>query len=379
MKSLKLARRQKINFLFIVILCCCLSISLLNFMTDPYGIMGNPVIPGFNKFKPEKADTYRLFKAVDIIRLKPRTVFLGTSTMDFGLDPNHPALAAYGPVYNLGMPGTNIYEIMRYFEHALYNQPDIKRVIISSDTFMFDKYRNNPKDYSDNRLQTNTLAYKDIFNATFSINAFVSSIKTIVVNLNNFKSEPYSTNGDRNENWLVENKPVVYRFIRAINRDLQDINTLSPQRFDYFKRIVELCRERNIDVKVFIPPIHATVTEGRFSKNKNLVTDEEKRLLVSIIPVWDFSGFNTITTEKVSNEMKYYIDAYHYRKNVGNLVLNRMLHFHEETVPRDFGVLMTPENIEAHLIQIQHQRAEWQKKHPELVKLVEDLEQVKGI
>jgi hypothetical protein len=50
-----------------------------------------------------------------------------------------------------------------------------------------------------------------------------------------------------------------------------------------------------------------------------------------------------------------------------------MFHYHEETVPSDFGVLITPNNIESHLAKIRSDREVWAKNHPDEVKLVEDI------
>ena len=74
--------------------------------------------------------------------------------------------------------------------------------------------------------------------------------------------------------------------------------------------------------------------------------------------------------------MKNYIDAFHYRKNVGDLILNRLLHFNEKTVPNDFGFLMTPESVESHLTALRSQRIQWQKNNPQLVNLVQSLKNI---
>ena len=73
--------------------------------------------------------------------------------------------------------------------------------------------------------------------------------------------------------------------------------------------------------------------------------------MVKITPVWDFSGYNSITTESIDDRMEYYIDNSHYSLKAGDLVLNRIVSFQTEKVPRDFGVLVNQDNIEPHLEQ----------------------------
>lgn len=98
-----------------------------------------------------------------------------------------------------------------------------------------------------------------------------------------------------------------------------------------------------------------------------------KRELVKIIPVWDFSGCNSITTELINNDIKNYIDVSHYRKEVGNLVLNRLLDYQTEKIFEDFGVMITSENIKFHLAKISAKSEVWAKNNYDKIILVEDI------
>ena len=80
--------------------------------------------------------------------------------------------------------------------------------------------------------------------------------------------------------------------------------------------------------------------------------------MVAITPVWDFSGYNSITTQPIKPVMNNYVDNSHYSPPIGAFVLNRVLSHNVEQVPKDFGVLMTPDNIEQHLANIGSDRTE---------------------
>ncbi|NET72339.1 MAG: hypothetical protein F6K62_15805, partial [Sphaerospermopsis sp. SIO1G2] len=99
-----------------------------------------------------------------------------------------------------------------------------------------------------------------------------------------------------------------------------------------------------------------------------------KKKLVELTPVWDFSGYNSITTEKLQDVMENYADSSHYTKPVGDLVLNRILGYQADQVPTDFGVLLTPENIESHLAKIRADREKWVKNNQDELQLVQKLE-----
>ncbi|MGK7885837.1 MAG: hypothetical protein AB4057_14570 [Crocosphaera sp.] len=72
--------------------------------------------------------------------------------------------------------------------------------------------------------------------------------------------------------------------------------------------------------------------------------------------------------------MSNYVNNCHYTPNIGDFVLNRVLSHDVEQVTEDFGVLMTPENIEEHLATIRSDREKWAKMRPDEVELVETLE-----
>ena len=96
-----------------------------------------------------------------------------------------------------------------------------------------------------------------------------------------------------------------------------------------------------------------------------------KREIVAITPVWDFSGYNSITTEPVAKGMKNYLDSSHYSSEVGNLILNRLFNYQEETVTADFGILITQENIQSHLDLILVEQTSWSDKNARRAELTQ--------
>ena len=155
-----------------------ISVGLFNIAVDPYGIFFTPVLNGFNKAKPEKFNQDLLFKAVEITRLRPTTIILGSSKEQWGIDPNHPELAKDENTYDLGLQAANMYTVRRYFEHALANQPNIKRVIVGIDFSMFNANIKVTSAFKENRLEKRFIAWEDIINILFSWDSFKVSQKT---------------------------------------------------------------------------------------------------------------------------------------------------------------------------------------------------------
>jgi len=145
------------------------------------------------------------------------------------------------------------------------------------------------------------------------------------------------------------------------------------------------CHKRNIDFRIAISPSHARQFETIAAKGIWLLFEDWKRHLVNInyeeadrlgkqpFPLWDFSGYNSLTTEPVPpvndglTEMCWYWESSHYKKELGDLVQDRIFGYNhpDRQLPSDFGTLLTPETIEPHLATVRTNRRQWQEAFPE--------------
>lgn len=118
------------------------------------------------------------------------------------------------------------------------------------------------------------------------------------------------------------------------------------------------CRQRGIETFVLINPFHAVMLDvlrqaglwPRYLAWKAAVADVVAGVNADgpgpRIALWDFSGYNAVTLEPVlvdgrlRNELEYFADPFHYKRNVGALMLRRMV-AGEEAVP-GFGRELTP-------------------------------------
>lgn len=355
-----------------------LACGLFNIVIDPYDIFNSYELPGVNQLKTEKFKNLKLFKAIDITKIKPKTIFLGSSRAGIGLNPTHPAIVNQ-PAYNLALSGGNIYEAKRYFKHALANQPELETVVLGIDLFMFNELKVNELDLNEERLEISNILPQDLLSITLSLDAIYASANTIKSNLNPNAYHLFKENGMHYTSYSERHPPqIINRFKKSISEYFKTDGYykeyhLSNEFLSDLQEIVSVCKKLNIDIKIFISPSHATQWEAARAAGLWSIFEEWKREVVEIIPVWDFSGYNSITAEPISEDMKNYWDNSHYRKEVGDLVLNRLFHYQEEMVPDDFGVLITPTNVEDHLSQIRTEQASWTKKDPDKVKFVEDL------
>jgi hypothetical protein len=366
-------RRYNCIFLLTALLPL-LSVGIFNIAVDPYGIYDTFSISRFNQYKPDKWKHQRLFKAVDITRIKPVTIFLGSSRTNLGLNPDYTTLKDRQPAYNLGLNGANTYETLRYLQHAIKNQKDLKLVILGLDFIMFNQDLGNQTGFEESRLEKQSLTGRDFINTAFSFDALSLSEKTFKANKNSFDRDIYYPNGfmrlgrsqtDRN---LSEFKKSIGVYFN-VHSDYK----LSQAYLGDLREIVRLCRENNITLIAFISPAHVTQIEAIYAARQWQLLEQWKREVVKILPVWDFSDYNSITTEPISEKMHHYIDSSHYKEAIGNSILDRILSRNKEKIPQDFGVYLTPENIEAQLTKLKRERDRWARQYPDEVELVREI------
>jgi hypothetical protein len=77
-----------------------------------------------------------------------------------------------------------------------------------------------------------------------------------------------------------------------------------------------------------------------------------ERELANLTDFYDFSGVNSITRDAYN-----YYNPSHYRPPIGDMMIARMLGNGTTPVPADFGLLVTSENVEAHLQHLREQVA----------------------
>ncbi|MEO0540696.1 MAG: hypothetical protein AAFZ80_07505 [Cyanobacteria bacterium P01_A01_bin.105] len=355
-----------------------LGVAAFNVIVNPYGLYPAPVRPGFNQAQPNKSNNMRMFKAADITRLRPNAVFLGSSRTEYGLDPAHPVFAADN-TYNLALGAATPYELRRYLEHALVNQPNLTRVVINVDEFMFNTLNVENPSFAEQRLARRGLWLMDIVNTTLSLDTFNASRRNLRVSKANPDYESYQPDGQLNLR-PIDRQPdkTDYRFRNSIGfyfKAFPGAYQLSDDYLAEFKALIELCQSRGLDYQVYISPSHVTRWEAIRAAGHWPQYEQMKRELAQITPIWDFSGYNSITTERLQPEMDYYIDDSHYTETVGNLVLDRMYDDSAKGVPEDFGVVLTPATVDDHLETINRDRNRWASENPDIVELVENIYQ----
>jgi hypothetical protein len=141
-------------------------------------------------------------------------------------------------------------------------------------------------------------------------------------------------NSSEHLNASIFNKPTHYN------------NNVLSQTINDIYQINKICKINNINCIFFINPIHQTTFKYL---NKELFI-EFKKQLGNITQYYDFSNQNSISTNNY-----YWHETSHYRNIVGDVMLAKIFNDPSIKVPKDFGVLVTKENIDQHLQNLKNQ------------------------
>lgn len=369
--------RSFVLFFLKLVLSVILLIIAFNIFVDPWDVFNSVKTP-FNAYKIEPSSQERFFKSAKIKEYQPSVILLGSSRVMVGINPEdvRPYLKEEETVYNGAFSGANMDEIAAYFDHALYHQPKLKKVILGLDFFNFSKNVRSPEDFSINRLQTPFFHLRDLFLITLHKSALISSYRTIRENLKEHPLRAFKSNGQYTEEFITSSHNFilskgVYSYLKSIIAPKGPYGGYEacPKRVASFRYIVQTCREKGIELHVFICPSQAIYWETLFQGGCWPAIEALKRELCSIHSIWDFSGYNAVTTgEKETTETRFYFECSHFTPYIGKEIL---AHLFGGQPTLSFGKLLTPSTVDAVLQQIKGDRLEWLKGQKILLKMLQ--------
>ena len=374
---------------FIIAVC-------FNLLVDPYGAWHDIRIHGFNALKPDKQKDDRISKMGAWARHPTPNLILGSSRGAFGLDPDH--YGFNGNVHNLALASLSLDEAKRLLIW-LANTTQVKKVIFGTDFFAANMYFKMSQTYDGNFNYFRRLTPVTFFGTA------LSSLKTI---FSQYQQNNRTSNWDSRDGshyFFGDTFQSQHPLFQSCDSDFLNIHFLPSPAYqfsfnangksteDYYRKMFALAHQKNIDLRVFISPTHARHMEVIYVLGLWPLQDEWLRIMVKVneeeaaragkapFPLWDFSGFNSLTTEEVpplgdsETRMKWYWESSHYKKELGDLVLDRVLDYSSPNrkVPADFGVLLDSKMLEAHLNQVRIDRDVWRKSHPEDVKEIAEM------
>lgn len=163
----------------------------------------------------------------------------------------------------------------------------------------------------------------------------------------------------------IENNPEVYVTLEKFTEPtvFESDGGEFTRCIENLKRIKDLCKEHNIEMKVFFNPNHMTT----YLADDMELMNRFKKELVKISPFWDFSGVNYVT----SNNYFWY-ETSHPRAFICDKILDTVSGQNQITWVPDFGVYITEENVDAFCEKAVRDREAYDPNHEQWVPSAEE-------
>jgi hypothetical protein len=364
-------------------------------VVDPYRLYRLLERPGFNQVKTQPERYQKEIKLTGARASKADLFIIGNSRAEIGLDPDYPGLSAGGlRPYNLALAGTRIQVAREQLEQLGAAGQHPKRLIVGVEFLDFPIDPAAPLQVAPAtvvRTPLAELAWR--FDALFSVDSVVDAVKTV----RNQRNPDAPTMSERGFNPLREYRALARdegyyalfqqraqdyaaRFKKA-PRGLVTRATGSAKEFDQLQAVLALGVHDGATIDVVIYPYHAQIMalleragmEPMFEQWKALLATQVETVRrahpQARITLWDFSGYAPYQCEAIpakgdrKTETVWYWEAGHFKAALGNIMLARILGNDDES---DFGVKLTPANIDANRARVARERASCMAAQPAL-------------
>ena len=360
-------------------------IALFNALIDPYIMLGMPRLQGFNARKPAADTKQRLMKAYDVFRTQPKTLILGSSRAAIGLDATSAAWTERDrPVYNLALGAGSPYMAYRYLQHVLLRQ-SVSTVVLGLELEYF--LRNfHAQDYEfeshllvaqdGSRRSSTWMRLRDVGHGLTGLNSLSDSIVTMTENWLKNSSDMRSGNWSWNALSVTRwNAYAQFTLSELQVAPLYDRHELDTRAFETLSKLLDLCESHQIRVIIFISPSHADLMEIMHLSGSWLAFEQWMRELTTVLsrytqaerrnsPVlWDFTGYLPYTEESIAKqprELTWFLNQDHYSKELGDLIIRRL----RGVDGSQFGQMLTLENVESHIRDLDRQRQSYLEEYP---------------
>lgn len=349
-----------------------------NALIDPYGYFDPPTISGVNGLPLGFNHRPLLAKSLAVSELRPATIILGNSRAEAAYDPQHPAISLR-PGYNLAIGGAGLAMLHRYFLEALA-AGGLRQVILALDLTMFDPAANAADADLDTALLTDATGKPDdarkwrrlafiLLSGTTSSDSWWSYThqrKPVAI---------YSRSGLREEAYDIEQVAreggprlaslrVESSFLAGTLRDVESekFRASYATTLAALQEIVDLSAKHGIQLKLIINPIHARQNYALDVAGLWPLYENWKRDLVAaaqrspeLVSLWDFSGVGSCTAENLpadanaASAMRWYRESSHFRRVLGNRVLDRVFGRPDDGACPGLGQRLEPATLAAAL------------------------------
>ena len=280
----------------------------------------------------------RLYKPAYIFRFPDRhdSFIFGSSLTSFIRVEQIPDGRYYNVSYTVGVPAQHLAILKAFLKKGV----KIKNVVIGLDGFAFNAPEQPQKMHLQRIMHPNAggPSRLEIFGLYFFRKPSLQELALWKDRLLTSRGKGVFFLNNQDEFIDQLGKPIFNFTVSQYEPLAYDVRSMD-EAFRTIDEIKTLAHKHDFSLVFFINPFYA---QSYISNAEALFGVKER--LASLTDYYDFSGFNSVTT----NAMNYY-EPTHYRFRVGDMIVKRIFGAGSASVPADFGVLVTRKNANRHL------------------------------
>jgi len=321
-----------IKYFMAVTTIAILSISLTNYLVNPYRIFTSSPLNSLLLTKQHLLSS-RMTQVYNFKRIQPSTLMMGTSRIGL-FSPKQLEVYLDKPIQNLALEGSSIYEQYCYLRYAI-EHGRIKNIIWGLDFFAFNPDKSPDGTFESERLES-SFYWSDYATALFNFKTFQHSLATIKDKVSapetiDFSGQPFTPEEIKSNITYTLNEYRTHKKFLASN-SFQQSNSID-QNLGYVQTIINLCRKHDIRCELYTSPVY----EAHLKMYNAMGLEKTFRYWkISLSRKTSYVDFCTVNS--VTQNLLYFRDSSHVIQEVGSMIFARL--FHDTTVKKtdDFGI-----------------------------------------
>jgi len=315
----------------------------INFLIDPYWYFDHK--NRFNGYQIGFNERQQKSNHIANTSMHYDAILVGSSRVAY-VDQN---VFSFAKVYNFAVSSMGVGEYqpyIRFFKEKMNVQPSY--IIIGMDFSATNKNKprfdtTDPQQYFDNavfspgKLINLDLLMKSLHNVEFGSDEHSSDLHAYYDRENRkfmFRSKNAELHKEMLESDLIRFKQNVYGETYQYDMDL-------ARRFEDLKKENPNSKFIAYTTPVSKPLFEAMIEKGRLKDYERWLTC----LVIEFGSVWHFMDMNSVT----ENYSENFVDGHHAYPHIANLIAKKITNPSDPSVPSDFGILLTKDNLKSYL------------------------------
>jgi hypothetical protein len=346
-----------------------------NVAVDPYLVFASVSL---NSLSLHRGGT-KPYKAEMVRRQAHGALLLGSSRTEIGIDP---LSAEWGSaaVLDASLAGTNLWQTREVLSLALSHGAPTQ-VLLFADFLMFNGHRTTDGEFVRSRFNPDLNPYSYVVDNLLGVQTLKASAQVLARRVSQSRSPTAARARVRPRSPTSRTSEVRSRFETVLRRfrrssDLYGGMDYPNDRVEMLRAMVSLCQETETPFTVVIPPIHALQLVTLDAMGLWPSFERWKRDVAEIasaaeeVRLWDFAYCHALAAEAVpaqgdaTTRMEWWIESSHFRPELGDVVLRRVLR-RPEAGHAKYGVELTSDNVRSRLVRMRQSLDAYVATHPD--------------